>query len=34
MEQAKIYCPHCYKNIDLEKDNDGNLYVIEENEIE
>ncbi len=29
---GKIYCPHCYKIIELEKDPDGKLYVIEEDE--
>jgi len=31
-KEAKIYCPHCYKIIELEMDKDKNLYVIEENE--
>jgi len=30
--EAKIYCPHCYKIIELEKDQENNLYVIEEND--
>ena len=34
VQEGKIYCPHCYKIIELEKDPDGTLYVIEENEEE
>lgn len=30
MSSAKINCPHCYKIIELEKE-DGVIYVIEEN---
>lgn len=30
MKEAKIYCPHCYKIIELEKDDLGNLVVLEE----
>lgn len=33
-QKAIIYCPHCYKNIELEKDSEENLYVIEENEVD
>lgn len=29
---GKIYCPHCYQTIELEKDPDGKIYVIEETE--
>ena len=34
MKEAKIYCPHCYKIIELEQDEMNKVFVIEENEIE
>ena len=33
-KEAKIYCPHCYKIIELEQDKDISIYVIEENEVD
>ena len=29
---GSIYCPHCYQIIELEKDPDGTIYVIEEDD--
>ena len=32
MKEAKINCPHCYKIIELEQDEENNIFVIEEDE--
>ena len=34
MNEAKINCPHCYKIIELERDDKNNIFVVEEDEID